>query len=154
MRSKVIANIGENKVATELRKALTDTYSLYFKTQSYHWNVEGAHFHDLHILFEEQYTEMWNATDLLAERLRALGEYAPANHGEMISGSDINQDDKIPKANEMIENLIEGHEAVMRNLGNAFLVSQKNNDEVTADILSARMQSHEKTLWMLRSSTK
>ncbi len=143
-----------NVVVQELRKVLVDTYSLYFKTHSYHWNVEGMQFHTLHILFEEHYTEMWTAIDEIAERIRALGAYAPANYNDITSGSSILPDSDIPSAVDMVSNLANGHEKLIETLNNALNIAQENGDEVTSDVCLGRLQIHEKTLWMLKSLGK
>ncbi len=149
-----MSNQTNSHVVEELQKVLADTYSLYFKTHSYHWNVEGMHFHTLHAMFEEHYTEMWQAIDVLAERLRALGAYAPANYDEMVTGSRIAKDKTVPDASTMVKNLTQGHETLIDTLHNALSVAQKEEDEVSADAVLARLEVHEKTLWMLKSLSK
>ena len=144
----------ESAVIQEMQKVLVDTYALYFKTHSYHWNVEGMHFHTLHALFEQHYTEMWEAIDEIAERLRALGVYAPINYEEITKGSSIKQDSSVPEAKEMLSNLVNGHESLVKTLKDALNVAQDNSDEVTSDVCLARLQLHEKTLWMLKSLSK
>ncbi|PCI86749.1 MAG: DNA starvation/stationary phase protection protein [Hyphomicrobiales bacterium] len=141
-------------VVQQLNNILANTYSLYFKTHSYHWNVEGMHFHTLHTMFEEHYTEMWAAIDEIAERIRALGAYAPLNHAKIIKASQIEQDDTVPTAKDMITNLVTGHETLISSLNQALTIAQQNNDEVTSDVCLARLQIHEKTLWMLNSLNK
>lgn len=144
----------KNIVVQQLNNILANSYSLYFKTHSYHWNVEGMHFHTLHTMFEEHYTEMWAAIDEIAERIRALGAYAPLNHAQMISDSQIEQDDNVPNATDMIANLVTGHKTLIKNLNQALTIAQDNQDEVTSDVCLARLQIHEKTLWMLKSLNK
>lgn len=144
----------QQAVVQQLRAALSDTYALYFKTHSYHWNVEGMDFNSLHNMFEAQYTEMWQATDELAERLRALDAYAPINYAQMVSETKIAQDNNVPNAKQMVKNLANGHETLIKTLGQALAMAQVANDEVTSDTLLGRMQVHEKTLWMLKSLSK
>lgn len=141
-------------VIQQLNNVLANTYGLYFKTHSYHWNVEGMHFHTLHTMFEEHYTEMWAAIDEIAERIRALGAYAPINHAKMIGNSQIEQDDNVPNAADMIANLIKAHQTLIISLNTALSTAQDNHDEVTSDVCLARLQIHEKTLWMLKSLNK
>lgn len=144
----------QDVVIQQLNNILANTYSLYFKTHSYHWNVEGMHFHTLHTMFEQHYTEMWTAIDEIAERIRALGSYAPLNHAKMIEASQIEQDDNVPNATDMIANLVIGHQTLNKNLNQALTAAQENHDEVTSDVFLARLQIHEKTLWMLNSLNK
>ncbi len=139
------------EVAGELGKVLADTYVLYLKTHGYHWNVTGPFFSTLHALFQEQYTELWQATDEVAERIRALGEFAPATYSEYAKLSTIREDDGVPPATEMIEKLVEGHEAVVRTIRTALPKAEASGDESSVDLLVQRLQVHEKTAWMLRS---
>lgn len=142
------------EVVTALQQVLADTYALYFKTHSYHWNVEGIHFHALHALFEEQYTEMWQAIDEIAERIRALDAYAPANYDEMVANTRVVKDVGVPNAQDMIQNLIAAHGVVIESAKEALAVAQESEDEVSSDTCLARMNIHEKTLWMLKSLQK
>lgn len=142
------------EVVSALKQVLTDTYALYFKTHSYHWNVEGMHFNALHVLFEQHYNEMWMAIDEIAERIRALGAYAPANYDEMVKSTRVAKDTGVPKAEQMIENLVQGHEVVVASLKSALETAQKAEDEVSSDTCLARLSIHEKTLWMLKSLQK
>lgn len=139
------------EVAGELGKVLADTYVLYLKTHGYHWNVTGPFFSTLHALFQAQYTELWQATDEVAERIRALGEFAPATYSEYTKLSTIREDEGVPPANEMIEKLVEGHEAVVRTIRSALPKAEASGDESSVDLLVQRLQVHEKTAWMLRS---
>ena len=141
-------------IVQQLNNILANTYSLYFKTHSYHWNVEGMHFHTLHTMFEAHYTEMWAAIDEIAERIRARGAYAPLNHADMIKASQIEQDADVPNATDMISNLVTGHQTLINSLNQALSIAQDNHDEVTSDVCLARLQIHEKTLWMLNSLNK
>lgn len=139
------------EVAHNLAKLLADTYTLYLKTHNFHWNVTGPMFQTLHALFMEQYTEMWAATDTIAERIRALDEVAPGSYSEFGKLTSLAEAKGVPPAREMIAQLLEGHEAVCRTARNAFPVAEKASDEATMDLLTQRLQLHEKTAWMLRS---
>jgi len=146
--------IGEKErkeIAANLSKLLADTYTLYLQTHNFHWNVEGPMFQTLHLMFEQQYNELWLATDLIAERIRALGSPAPATYAEFVKLSSIKEVQGVPAAQKMIEILLEGQEAVIRTARSIFPVIDEVHDEVTADLLTQRMQIHEKTAWMLRS---
>ncbi len=137
-----------------LSRLLADTYVLYLKTHSFHWNVEGPMFHTLHQMFMEQYTETWNATDLIAERIRSLGEYAPGTYREYARLTRIKETEGVPRAEEMVRLLIEGQEAVVRTAREALSMADEANDQPTLDLLTQRMQVHEKNAWMLRSLLK
>ncbi|KST68477.1 Dps family protein [Mastigocoleus testarum] len=139
------------KIAEGLSRLLADTYTLYLKTHNFHWNVTGPMFQTLHLMFETQYTELSAAVDLIAERIRALGYPAPGTYSEYVRLSSISETSGVPKANEMIRLLVEGQEAVIRTARSIFPVVEEVNDEPTADLLTQRMQVHEKTAWMLRS---
>jgi starvation-inducible DNA-binding protein len=139
------------EIAQGLSKLLADTYTLYLKTHNFHWNVTGPMFQTLHLMFETQYTELALAVDLIAERIRALGFPAPGTYQAFASLSSIGEEEGVPKAEEMIRKLIEGQEAVVRTARSVFPVVDRVSDEPTADLLTQRMQVHEKTAWMLRS---
>jgi len=139
------------KIADGLSHLLADTYTLYLKTHNYHWNVTGPMFQTLHLMFEQHYTELALAVDLVAERIRALGFPAPGTYGQFVKLSSIKEEDKIPAATDMIKNLVKGHEAVARTARAIFPLADKASDEPTADLLTQRLQVHEKTAWMLRS---
>ncbi|ABA20383.1 Ferritin and Dps [Trichormus variabilis ATCC 29413] len=139
------------KIAEGLSRLLADTYTLYLKTHNFHWNVTGPMFQTLHLMFETQYTELALAVDLVAERIRALGYPAPGTYSEYAKLSSIPETSGVPKAKEMIRLLVEGQEAVVRTARSIFPVVDEVNDEPTADLLTQRMQVHEKTAWMLRS---
>ncbi|NKE69248.1 Dps family protein [Candidatus Manganitrophus noduliformans] len=139
------------KVAEGLSKMLADTYTLYLKTHNFHWNVTGPMFQTLHLLFETQYNELALAVDLIAERIRALGFPAPGTYSEFGKLGSIKETPGVPKAEEMIRLLVEGQEAVVRTARAAFPAAEKAGDEATADLLTQRMQAHEKAAWMLRS---
>jgi len=138
-------------IAEGLSHLLADTYTLYLKTHNFHWNVTGPMFNTLHLMFETQYNELSLAVDLIAERIRALGFPAPASYTEFARLSSIREDDGVPPANEMIRKLVEGQEAVVRTARSIFPVVNEANDQATADLLTQRMNTHEKTGWMLRS---
>ena len=138
-------------IADGLSHLLADTYTLYLKTHFFHWNVTGPMFQTLHLMFETQYNELWLATDLVAERIRALGFPAPGTYADFSRLSSIKETSGVPKANDMIRKLVEGHEAVVRTARSLFPVADKAEDEATADLLTQRIQVHEKTAWMLRS---
>ncbi len=139
------------KIATGLSKLLADNYTLYLKTHNFHWNVTGPMFNTLHLMFEAQYNELWVANDLIAERIRSLGFPAPGTYAEYVKLASIKETPGQPKAEAMIKLLMEGNEAVVRTARSVFPVVDKANDEPTADLLTQRMQIHEKNAWMLRS---
>ncbi|MBH8573211.1 DNA starvation/stationary phase protection protein [Nostocaceae cyanobacterium CENA369] len=146
-----IDEVSRAKIAEGLSRLLADTYTLYLKTHNFHWNVTGPMFQTLHLMFETQYTELALAVDLIAERIRALGYPAPGTYSEYAKLSSIPETPGVPKATEMISLLVEGQEAVVRTARSIFPVVEEVNDEPTADLLTQRMQVHEKTAWMLRS---
>ena len=155
MSSKI--NIGINEkdrenIAKGLSKLLADTYTLYLTTHNFHWNVTGPMFNTLHTMFMTQYTELWNAVDPIAERIRALGHIAPGSYKDFEKLSSLKDaPSKPPKAMEMVKILVEGHEAVARTARKVFTVVDKANDQPSADILTQRIDIHEKMAWMLRS---
>lgn len=138
-------------VANELSKLLADTYTLYLKTHNYHWNVVGPMFSSLHLLFEQQYTELAMAVDVIAERIRALGEIAPASYWQFSALSVIEEEKDSPNSTDMIRRLMEANETVVRTARKALPIVEEANDQPSADLLSERMRVHEKTAWMLRS---
>ncbi len=142
------------EIAHGLSRLLADTYVVYLKTHNFHWNVEGPMFQTLHQMFMEQYTETWNAIDLIAERIRSLGEYAPGTYKEYAKLARIKETDGVPKAEQMVRLLIEGQEAVVRTAREVLPVADRASDEPTLDLLTQRMQVHEKNAWMLRSLLK
>jgi starvation-inducible DNA-binding protein len=139
------------EIAQGLSRLLADTYTLYLKTHNYHWNVVGPMFNTLHLMFEQEYNELALAVDLIAERIRALGEPAPGTYREFAQLSSVPEDTDSPDAGEMIRRLVEGQETVVRTARSVFPVAEGAADEPTADLLTQRMQVHEKTAWMLRS---
>ena len=140
-----------SEIAIGLSKLLADTYSLYLKTHNFHWNVSGPMFQTLHLMFETQYNELALAVDLIAERIRSLGFPAPGTYSEFARLSSIRETSGTPKAEEMIQILVEGQEAIVRTARSVFPVAENASDEATADLLTQRIQLHEKTAWMLRS---
>jgi starvation-inducible DNA-binding protein len=139
------------EIAEGLSRLLADTYTLYLKTHNFHWNVTGPMFQTLHLMFETQYNELALAVDAIAERIRALGFPAPGTYVDFGRLSSIPEEQGVPPAQEMIRKLVKGHEAVVRTARSVFPVVDKASDEPTADLLTQRMQIHEKTAWMLRS---
>ena len=139
------------QIAEGLSKLLADTFTLYLTTHNFHWNVKGPMFQTLHLMFEVQYNELWLALDAIAERIRALGFPAPGTYAQYSKLSSIKETQGVPEAKEMIAILVSGQEAVARTARKIFPVVDKSSDEPTADLLTQRMQVHEKTAWMLRS---
>jgi starvation-inducible DNA-binding protein len=139
-------------IATGLSKVLADTYTLYLTTHNFHWNVTGPMFSTLHSMFMEQYTELWGSVDLLAERIRALGHYAPGSYGQFGALSSIGDvPTEPPKAMDMVAILVKGHEAVARTARQVTTIADDADDQPTVDLLTQRLDVHEKTAWMLRS---
>jgi starvation-inducible DNA-binding protein len=139
------------EIAKGLGHLLADTYTLYLKTHNFHWNVTGPMFQTLHLMFETHYNELWTAVDLVAERIRSLGAPAPGTYAEFVKLSSIKESAGVPKAREMLKQLVQGHEAVVRTARALFPLVEKAGDEATADLLTQRIQVHEKTAWMLRA---
>ena len=139
------------KIAKGLSRLLADTYTLYLKTHNFHWNVTGPMFQTLHLMFELQYNELALAVDLVAERIRALGHPAPGSYAQFSKLSSIAEETDVPRAEDMIRRLVEGQESVVRIARSVFTSAEKSSDQVTMDLLTQRMQVHEKTAWMLRS---
>ena len=146
-----ISEPDRKEIADGLSRLLADSYTLYLKTHNYHWNVTGPMFQTLHLMFETHYNELALAVDLIAERIRALGFPAPASYREFGKLTSIQEDEDAPDATEMIRRLVAGQETVTRTARSIFPVVDKANDEPTADLLTQRMQIHEKNAWMLRS---
>ena len=146
-----ISEKDRKSVCRGLNKLLADSYLLYLKTQNYHWNVTGKMFQPLHTLFEEQYKELASSIDEIAERIRALGEFAPGSFSSFSKVTSIKEENGIPTADEMIQNLVYGNEAVVTTARELISVTDDCEDDVTADLLVERMQVHEKNAWMLRS---
>ena len=146
-----ISKRDREKIAGGLSRLLADTYTLYLKTHNFHWNVTGPMFNTLHLMFMAQYTELWNALDIIAERIRALDFPAPGTYREFAKLTSIKESEGVPNAEEMIRQLVEGQEIVARTARGLFPIVDKANDEPSADLLTQRMQIHEKNAWMLRS---
>lgn len=140
------------KSAEAVRLLLANTYTLYLKTHGYHWNVEGPHFQQLHIQFMEQYTEMWTAVDELAERIRALGHFAPVSYGEMSKLSSVKEETGKPGWKIMVQTLAQGHEQVAKIARDVLRIAEGVGDDATADVVAPRVTLHEKTAWMLRAT--
>jgi len=139
------------EIGAGLSRLLADTYTLYVKTHNFHWNVTGPLFNTLHLMFETQYTELALAVDLIAERIRALGLPAPGSYSQFARLTCLQEETGVPAAEEMIRQLVKDQEAVVRTARSIFPTVEKASDEPTADLLTQRMQVHEKTAWMLRS---
>ncbi len=149
-------NIGINEparaeIAHGLSRFLADTYTLYLKTHGFHWNVTGPMFNTLHTMFETQYNELWLSIDVIAERIRALDAFAPGSYSDFAKLTSLKETSGVPGAKDMIAQLLEGHETVTRTARELFPVAEKGSDEATMDLLTQRIQVHEKTAWMLRS---
>ena len=139
------------KIADGLGALLADTYTLYLKSHNFHWNVTGPMFETLHLMFERHYQELWAAVDVIAERIRALGFPSPGTYGEFARLSSVKEDPGVPNAQDMIRSLVAGHETVTRTARKLVPSAEQANDQATLDLLTQRMQHHEKTAWMLRS---
>ena len=152
--SKISIGIAEKDrvaIAKGLSKLLADSFTLYLMTHNFHWNVTGPMFNSLHAMFMDQYTEQWNALDVIAERIRALGFPAPGTYKEFVKLASIKEVDGVPKANDMVRHLVAAQEATARTARKLFPVVDEANDQPTADVLTQRIDIHEKTAWMLRS---
>ncbi len=139
------------RIAEGLSRLLADSYTLYLKTHFFHWNVTGPMFQTLHQMFETQYNELALAVDQVAERIRALGHVAPGSYGDYARLTSISESQGVPKAQDMIRELVQAHETVCRTARSLFPLADAAADEPTADLLTQRLQVHEKTAWMLRS---
>ena len=146
-----ISDAKRKKIAEGLSKLLADSYTLYLMTHNFHWNVTGPQFNSLHVMFMDQYTEQWNALDVIAERIRALGFPAPGTYKEFVKLASIQEVEGVPKATDMIRHLVLAQEATARTARALFPVVDDANDQPTADVLTQRINVHEKTAWMLRS---
>lgn len=146
-----INNTDREKIAQGLSALLADSFTLYLKTHNFHWNVTGPMFNTLHVMFMDQYTELWNALDLITERIRALGVAAPGTYREFSELTCIVESEGKVRAEDMIRQLVAGQEAVVRTAREIFALAEQANDQPTADLLTQRMQIHEKNAWMLRS---
>ncbi|WP_374341726.1 Dps family protein [Azonexus sp.] len=146
-----ISDADRKKIADGLSALLADSYTLYLMTHNFHWNVTGPQFNSLHTMFMTQYTEQWNALDIIAERIRALGFPAPGTYKEFVKLASIKEVEGVPKANDMVRHLVAAQEATARTARRLFPVVDAANDQPTADVLTQRIDVHEKTAWMLRS---
>lgn len=146
-----ISDKNREKIAKGLSKVLADSYMVYLKTHNYHWNVTGEHFHSLHEQFEQQYTELAEAIDVIAERIRSLGHRAPGSFREFDELTNINEDTDQPKAMEMVRRLAVDNETILRTAREVFPACEEASDEATIDLLTHRLDVHSKTAWMLRS---
>lgn len=138
-------------IAEGLSRLLADTYTLYLKTHNFHWNVQGPMFNTLHTMFETQYNELALAVDEIAERIRALDFPAPGSYSQFAKLSKVREETGVPGWQDMVRQLVEGQEQVVRTARELFPVVDEARDEPSADLLTTRMQAHEKTAWMLRS---
>ncbi|MCC6275473.1 MAG: DNA starvation/stationary phase protection protein [Leptospiraceae bacterium] len=146
-----IPDSNRKEISDGLSKLLADTYTLYHKTHGYHWNVTGPMFNTLHLMFMEQYTELWNSIDIIAERIRSLGFFAPTGYSNLTKLTSIEDDKDVPNASSMINNQVKGNEAVIKTARNILKSAESANDQATLDLLTQRLNIHEKTAWMLRS---
>jgi starvation-inducible DNA-binding protein len=146
-----ITDAHRKELAAGLGVLLADTYTVYLKTHNYHWNVEGPMFRTLHLMFEEQYLEMWAAADEIAERIRSLGEPAPGTYAEFSRLSSIDETEGVPMAMDMVRDLVKGHEAIVRTARWLIGIAEEAGDQATADLATQRLAVHEKTAWMLRA---
>ena len=146
-----IADEARKEIGEGISRLLADSYSLYLKTHNFHWNVTGPMFQTLHLMFETQYNELALAVDLIAERIRSLGEFAPGSYSRYSELSSIEEENGVPSAEQMIAQLLSDHETIIRSIRSIFPITERSNDESTADLLTQRMQIHEKTAWMHRS---
>lgn len=146
-----ISDSNRKKIADGLSNLLADSYTLYMMTRNFHWNVTGPQFNTLHTVFMTQYTEQWAALDIIAERIRALGYPAPGTYSEFSKRASIKEVDGVPKATEMVRHLVKAQEATARTARKLFPLADAANDQPTADVLTQRIDVHEKTAWMLRS---
>jgi starvation-inducible DNA-binding protein len=154
MKTKIDIGIDEKsreEIAKGLSRLLADTYTLYLKTHNYHWNVTGPQFQTLHVMFEGQYNELALAVDAIAERIRSLGVKAPGTYAEFAKLTVIKETSGEISATEMLKELVQSHEAVVKTARSIFPIVDEAHDEPSADLLTQRMQIHEKTAWMLRS---
>lgn len=147
-----LAAEGRGEVAASLAKVLADSYALYLKTHGYHWNVRGANFSELHALFMGQYTEMWTALDELAERIRALGEFAPQGYSAFANLTGIKDGDPEKDSSGMLKELLEDHETVIGTLRDGVSVAEEAADPTSVDLLTQRLAAHEKHAWMIRAT--
>jgi starvation-inducible DNA-binding protein len=149
-----IAKKDREQIGQDLSKLLADTYSLYLKTHSFHWNITGPHFNSLHTMFETQYNKLWLAADEIAERIRTLDVFAPGSYSQFGKLTAIKEESGVPDWKDMVSQLVEGHEIAAHTARQVIKVADAAGDEGTADIVTGRLKEHEKTAWMLRSLLK
>jgi len=149
-----IAKQDREAVAAQLSQLLADTYSLYLKTHSFHWNITGPQFNSLHTMFETQYNELWLAADEVAERIRTLDVFAPGSYSQFGKLTSIKEEPGVPEWKDMVGQLVEGHEIAAHTARQAIKAADQVGDEGTADLVTGRLKEHEKTAWMLRSLLK
>lgn len=147
-----IPEAARKEISEGLAALLADTYTLYLKTQGFHWNVSGPMFRSLHLMFEEQYIDLRDAADAIAERILALGNAAPASFSEFGRLASVPDEEGVPEAMEMVRRLVAGHEAVIKTARSLVSVAEDANDVATADLVTSRIEIHEKTAWMLRAT--
>lgn len=147
-----IAEPARKEIVDGLAHLLADTYTLYLKTHAYHWNVTGPMFRSLHLMFEEEYVELWNAVDVIAERIRSLGELAPGSYQELAELATIADEAGAPEALEMVRKLAAGHETAAQTARSVVETAEAAGDVATADMATERVEVHEKTAWMLRAT--
>lgn len=143
-----------NKIADQLRTVLASSYGLYFKTHSFHWNVEGMNFKELHELFEVQYTAIWNSLDEIAERIRSVGDYAPSNTEQLVQGSIISDESKPSNAKQMLDILVADYNKIITLLKDSIKLSEQENDPISGDLFTQLLAFYEKNIWMLKSTSK
>lgn len=146
-----IADSARQEISEGLGKLLADTYTLYVKTHNFHWNVTGPQFETLHLLFEKQYRELAEAVDEIAERIRALGHFAPGSYSQFMKLTTVQEETSVPSAKDMLKQLLAAQEIIVCTAREVFRVVEPAADQPTADLLTRRMQIHEKNAWMLRS---
>ncbi len=146
-----ISDANRKKIAAGLSQLLADSYTLYLMTHNFHWNVTGPQFNTLHTMFMAQYTEQWAALDIIAERIRALGYPAPGTYSEFVKRASIKEVEGVPKATDMVRHLVKAQEATAKTARKLFPLVDAADDQPTADVLTQRIDVHEKTAWMLRS---
>ncbi|HNR91647.1 MAG TPA: Dps family protein [Dokdonella sp.] len=142
------------KISEGLAKLLADNYSLYLKTHAFHWNVTGPMFNSLHVMFETQYNELWLANDQIAERIRSLDVFAPGSYSQFAKLTSIKEESGVPDWKDMVQQLVDGHETAARTGRAVFKLADAADDQPTADLITQRLEAHEKTAWMLRSLLK
>lgn len=152
MSASYLTEENREQVAKALSKVVAETYGVYLKTHGAHWNVEGPYFQSLHILFEGQYTELWNAIDIIAERVRTLGAYVPASYGQFAKLSGIKETETHLDALGMVKDLLDSHQILIKTLAEALRIAQQAGDESSAGLITGRLEAHEKQAWMLRAT--